>query len=187
MTLCTWIITNSAFSRFVSGYPRAIILFRTSYFSRSSVERLFSWAHVDDNIVRLLVSILGYERGRVVRSKDRRNTSKRTANICRTREVLSTAHLLCPSYTRQCSQVYEMRSILTLVSNVFLRCIATNCQQPSSNGVSLILKERRPQMNLQMSNGLAPTLGGFFRGTYDQEERLMRTEDLPGDMKESSE
>ena len=31
--------------------PRAMFLFRTSYFSRSSVERLFNWAHVDNNII----------------------------------------------------------------------------------------------------------------------------------------
>src|ERR1700692_495546 len=55
MILCTRIISNSSFSRFVSGYPRAMILFRTSYFSRSSVERLFNWAHGESNMVRLLV------------------------------------------------------------------------------------------------------------------------------------
>jgi hypothetical protein len=35
-----------------------MILFRTSYFSRSSVERLFNWAHVDNNIISLLKLIL---------------------------------------------------------------------------------------------------------------------------------
>ncbi len=95
--------------------------------------------------------------------------------ICRTGGVLSTVPPACPSYTRQCARFVKLHVTLTLASNI-CGVSLQHRQQPSSRGASLILKEQRSQMNLRMSNGLAPILGGLFHWKDVQEERLCESE-----------
>ena len=167
MTFCTRIISNSAVSRFVSGNPRAMFLFRKSYFSRSSVERLFYWAHVDNNIICSLYRFSdkrGRDSGRKPEEIVQKNNSRSTANPCRARGVLSTAHPACPSHTRQCAKFMKFQSTLMLASNICVMSLQ-KCQQPSSRRVSLILKELKIANDPSNEQRISPqAFGGLFVG-----------------------
>ena len=108
--------------------------------------------------------------------KTEENASRSAVNLCRTRPFINSSSGVSVIYPTV-RPLYEIRGILMLISNI---CAMTlqNCQQPSSRGVSLILKEQRSQMTLQSEQRIGPHPWGLLSLERRLERTLMRMKRL---------